>query len=181
MANFSRRLLNLMLRLLGTFGLLLFLGTVQIAMSKPWEGITPLHSSARDVARFSEECRNETTRCQFVFKNSEVMVVFSGSKIGDAECVKIPKQTVLAIIVKFDKPKKLETVKLKNKHFTEFDPSYPAGRGYKTLYYSRDGFMINTYNGEAIGLVYIAVQTDVHLCPEYYEDPKGFVELGLVP
>lgn len=41
--------------------------------------------------------------------------------------------------------------------------------------------MINTYKGQMIGLVYIAAQKDIYLCPEYCEDPKAFVEVGLIP
>jgi len=52
---------------------------------------------------------------------------------------------------------------------------------YKTYYYLREGFMINTYRGQVIGLVYIAEQKDIQLCPEYYADPKAFVEVGLFP
>lgn len=109
------------------------------------------------------------------------MVVFSGSNIGRLACERVPKRTVLAVIVTFRTPKKLEPFKLKNRRFTVFDPSYPPNAGYKTYHYVRDGFMINTHNGEAIGLVYIAAEKDVHLCPEYYDDPKAFVEVGLIP
>ena len=53
--------------------------------------------------------------------------------------------------------------------------------GYKTYYYANEGFLINSYKGQVVGLVYVAAQKDIHLCPEYYADPKGFVEVGLVP
>ena len=38
-----------------------------------------------------------------------------------------------------------------------------------------------SYRGQMIGLVYIAEQKDIQLCPEYYADPKAFVEVGLFP
>jgi hypothetical protein len=109
------------------------------------------------------------------------MVVFSGSKIGALECERIPIRTVLAVIVKFNRPKNLKDFQIKKKHFRAFDPSSPPKRGYKTYYYVEDGFMINTYKGKVIALVYIAAQKDIHLCPEYYLDPKAFVEVGLDP
>ncbi len=108
------------------------------------------------------------------------MVVFSGSKIGVLECKRVPNGTVLAVIVKFSSPKNLQEYQIKNKRFTVFDPSSPRKQGYKTYYYVEDGFLINTYKGKVIGLVYLAAQKDIHLCPEYYNDPKGFVEVGLI-
>ena len=109
------------------------------------------------------------------------MIIFSGSKIGDLECERVPKGTVLAVIIKFSRPKGLREFQLKNKKFKVFDPSNPPNMGYKTYYYAKEGFLINSYKGQVIGLVYVAAQKDIHLCPEYYRDPKGFVEVSLVP
>ena len=75
--------------------------------------------------------------------------------------------------------RKLHEFQIKNKTFEVFDPSSPPKRGYKTYYSVKDGFMINTYKGQAVGLVFIAAQKDIHLCAEYYQDPKAFVEVGL--
>jgi hypothetical protein len=169
----------MMLKRVITFGLLgLFIGSTTNA--KTWRGITPLHSTAQDVAKLSQECAEAETRCQFTLDDQEVMVIFSGSKIGDLECQRVPNRTVLAVIVKFSRPKNLQEFQIKNKRFRMFDPSSPPNRGYKTYYYFEDGFLINTYKGKVIGLVYIAAQKDIYLCPEYYQDPKGFVEVGLI-
>jgi hypothetical protein len=162
-----------------TFGLFLLLATGTPALAKPWRKITPLRSNARDVAKLWRECEKAETRCQFTFEDQEVMIVFSGSKIGALECERVPNRTVLAVIVKFSRPKKLQEFQSKNKTFEVFDPSSPPKRGYKTYYYVKDGFMINTYKGQVVGLVFIAAQKDIHLCPEYYQDPKAFVEVGL--
>jgi len=114
-------------------------------------------------------------------EEQEVMVIFSGSKIGLAECNRVPKLTVLAVIIRFNSPKKLKDFQLKGQPFKLLDPSSPPNHGYKTFYYVKEGFMINAYKGKAIGLVFIAEQDDMHLCPEYYKDPKAFVEFGLFP
>jgi len=147
-------------------------------LAKSWKGITPLHSKSRDVVEQFVACDKTETRCQFTLDNDEVMIVFSGSRIGVLECPRVPKGTVLAITVKFGSPKSLKEIKPKNKRFRVFDPSSSANHGYKTYYY---GFMINTFKGKVIGVVYIAEQKDVHLCAPYYEDPKAFVAVGLLP
>ena len=161
--------------------LLLVTGETHDTLAKSWRQITPLHSSAKDVSKLSEMCKETETRCQFTFEDQEIMVIFSGSKIGFLECERVPKGTVLAVITKFNRPRRLRDFQLKNKKFKVFDPSDPPDMGYKAYYYANEGFLINTYKGQVIGLVYIAAQKDIHLCPEYYSDPKGFLEIGLVP
>ena len=162
--------------------LLLFLtGETRDSFAKSWRQITPLRSTADDLTKLSESCKETETRCQFTLEEQEVMIVFSGSKIGSLECERVPKRTVLAVIIKFNRPRRLRDFQLKNKKFTVFDPSHPPNMGYRTYYYANEGFLINSYKGQVIGLVYVAAQKDIHLCPEYYKDPKGFVEVGLVP
>ena len=171
-----------MTRLSTTFLLLLLLtGETHDTLAQSWREITPLRSSAADVTKISELCKETETRCQFTSEDQEVMIIFSGSKIGDLECERVPKGTVLAVIIKFSRPKGLREFQLKNKKFKVFDPSNPPNMGYKTYYYAKEGFLINSYKGRVIGLVYVAAQKDIHLCPEYYRDPKGFVEVSLVP
>jgi hypothetical protein len=158
--------------------LLLAVGTPD-SLARSWRDITPLRSTAKDLAKLSPACEEAETGCQFALADQEVLVVFSGSRIGALECERVPKHTVLAVFVKFNRPKKLQDFQLRGKRFSVFDPSSPPKRGYKTYYYVEVGFMINTYKGRVIGLVYIARQKDIHLCPEYYEDPKAFVAVGL--
>ena len=168
---------------LSTILCLLFLitGDPRNTLAKSWRQITPLRSTVEHVTKLSDSCKETDTRCQFTLGDQEVMIIFSGSKIGFLECARVPKGTVLAVIVRFARPRRLQDFLLKQKKFKVFDPSHPPDMGYKTYYYERDGFLINSYKGQAIGLVFIAAQKDVHLCPEYYKDPKGFVELSLVP
>jgi len=151
------------------------------AMGKSWRQIKPMRSTSHDVARLFKGCEEVETRCQFTLEDQEVMIVFSGSNIGALECKLVPKRTVLAIIIKFSRPRSIKTFHLKNRKPKIFDPSSPPKQGYKTYYYEPEGFMINTYKGEVIGLVYVASQKDIHLCPEYYDDPRAFVDVGLVP
>jgi hypothetical protein len=164
------------------FGLLTLLTALPLeTLAKSWQEITPLRSNAQDVAKLWQACEHAETRCQFTWDDQDVMIVFSGSKIGALECPQVPKRTVLAVIVKFSRPKNLRKLQIKDKRVKVFDPSSPPKRGYKTYYDARDGFMLTTYKGRVISLAYIAAQKDIHLCPEYYRDPKAFVEVGLVP
>ncbi len=148
---------------------------------RSWRDVRPLHSTAQDVRRLFPACEEKETGCYLALEDREVTVIFSGGKIGLSECKGVPKGTVLAVIVRFRSPRKLQEFTLKRERFTVFDPSNPPKRGYKTYYYARDGFMINTYRGKAIELVYLAAKKDIPLCPDYYKDPKGFVEVGLIP
>ena len=128
-------------------------------LARSWREITPLRSTAQDVAKLSQQCEQAETRCQFTLEDQEAMIIFSGSKIkiGSLECERVPKRTVLAVIIRFGRPKKLQEFKIKNKRSRVFDPSSPPKRGYKTYYYVQDGFMINTYKGQVVGLVYVAL------------------------
>lgn len=163
------------------FGLFL-ISTVcaPITRGKAWHEITPLHSSAADVAKLFPACSESETRCQFTINDQEVMVIFSGSKVGVLECVQLPKRTVLAVIIKFRQRRNLREFKYSHKRYEVFDSSTPPKRGYKAYFDAGDGFIINTYRRKVIGLVYIGARKDLHLCPQYYQDPKAFVDVGLV-
>ena len=165
--------------------LLLFLGltagTIDV-QAKSWRGLTPAQSTKLDAARFAKECGTANVRCQFEHEDSEVMIIFSGGNLGDdADCPKLPSATVLAVKVKFKRPPPLKNFRLKNQKEILFDPSYPPNHGYKGYYYPKEGFIISSVDGRVIEVVYIAKQEDLHLCPEYYDDPKGFVEVGIYP
>ena len=102
----------MMLKRVITFGLLgLFIARTPITFAKTWRTLTPLRSTAQDVAKVSHGCQETETRCQFTSEDEEVMIVFSGSKIGDLECERVPNGTVLAVIVKFSRTKACKTSK----------------------------------------------------------------------
>jgi hypothetical protein len=116
-----------------------------------------------------------------MLEDQEVMIILSGSKIDVLECERVPRQTVLVVIIRLKTPKNLRAFQIKNKRFKTFDPSSPPGASFRAYYDTQDGFLINTYRGQVIGLVYLATQKHAHLCPEYYKDLKSFVEGGLQP
>ena len=123
-----------------------------------------MHSTAQDVRQLFPACEDTETRCQFTLEDQNVMVIFSGSNIGVLSCNRVPKGTVLARIVRFRGSKKLEDFKLKRARYITFDSSEPPKHGYKAYYYRREGFIINTYAGKVIALVYLATVEDIPLC-----------------
>lgn len=158
---------------------LLALSSFEIA-AKPWRGLIPTKSTKLDADRLHEKCSSETIGCSFTIEDGKVLIIFSGGDIGDGKCSKLKEGTVLAISIKFDHLRKLKDFQLNNKKAVVFDPSSPTGRGYKAYYYPGEGFIISTFKGRVLEVVYIAEQKDIHHCPEYYKDPKGFVAVGLV-
>lgn len=164
------------------FAVILFLAIASSdTFAKSWRGITPLHSTAEDVRKLFPTCEEKPTGCSLAFEDQEVVIIYSGADYlkGPSECKGIPKGTVLGIIVRFRGLKKLEEFKLKRERVTTFDSSEPPRRIYKAYYYAREGFIINTYKGKAFQLAYIAAEKDIPLCPEYYDEPKDFVVIGL--
>lgn len=152
------------------------------AFAKSWKGITPLHSTAQDVRKLFPACDEKPTGCYMVVEDTEVTIIYSGGNYlgGRSECKGIPNGTVLAVIVRFRSGglRKLEEFKLKRERVTTFDSSDPPKRTYKAYYYAGEGFIINTYEGKAFQLAYIAAKKDMPLCPEYYDEPKDFVAIG---
>ena len=163
-------------------GLVLALLVSPLSVSaKPWRGLTPAHSTRLDAARLAKECEKPgITGCHFEYENSEVQIIFAGGNL-DSRCPKMPAGTVLAVAVKFNSPPPLKNFRLKNQKEVFFDPSHPPNHGYKGYYYPKEGFIISSFEGRVIEVVYIAKQEDLHLCREFYDDPKGFVEVGLYP
>jgi hypothetical protein len=161
------------------FAIILFVMTASSGVSaKSWRGITPLRSTAEDVRKLFPACEEKPTGCSLTFDDQEVVIIYSGGGTGPGECRGVPKGTVLAVIVRFRDSKKLQEFKLNRERVTTFDSSEPPRRIYKAYYYAREGFIINTYKGNAFQLAYIAAQRDIPLCPEYYDEPKDFVVIG---
>ena len=156
-------------------------GTVDV-FAKRWRTLTPAHSTKLDAAALVKECDTPKMGCHFEDDNSEVQLIFSGGNLKDlAECPNMPAGTLLAVLVRFKSPQPLKKFRLKNQKEIFFDPSSPPNHGYKGYYYPKDGFIISSVKEGVVAVVYVAEQKDLHRCPEYYEDPKGFVQVGIYP
>lgn len=162
------------------FSVMITAGTGDV-FAKRWRGLKPAHSSRVDVSRLAEECgKPDSKGCYFEYDRSEVTITLSGGNL-DAACPKMPPGLVLAVVVKFYSPQPLKNFRLKNQKEILFDPSNPPNRGYKGYYYPKEGFIISSFEGRVVEVVYIAEQKDIHRCFEYYDDPKAFVEVSLYP
>jgi hypothetical protein len=157
-------------------------GSVDVS-AKRWHSLSRIHSTKLDAARAAKECgAPNSTGCYFEFENSQVTIILSGGNLRDhAECPNLPAGTVLAVAVEFNSPQPLKNFRLKNQKVVFFDPSSPPNRGYKGYYYPEEGFIISAFEGRVVEVVYVAEQKDIHRCPEYYADPKAFVEVGIYP
>ena len=148
-------------------------------LAKEWRGIVPLHSTRADVVRLFG-CADPNTGCKVRVGNEEAYFVFSdGTVVRDAnECVKdLPPNTVLLVEVQLINPPRLSALHINKNHFRTFDPSMPRNIGYKGYIDEKEGLIIKTYKGKVLQLDYIAAGNDVPLCPDYYEDPEGFIQL----
>jgi len=160
----------------------LMLVSVMVVKStaKPWRGLTPTRSTQLDAARVVPQCVNTSTRCTFRLEDSEVMIIFSGGDTGDGKCAKIPVGTVLAIKIRFTRLQQFEDFKVNHQQVILFDPSTPPNSDYQSYYYREEGLIVSTFRGKVFEVVYIARQRDLRRCPEYYDDPKGFVEMSAI-
>ena len=160
--------------------IILTAGAVDV-FAKRWRSLTPARSNKLDAAALFKECETPKMGCDFEDDNSEVQIIFSGGNLVDGKCPNMAAGTLLAVIVKFKNHQPLKKFRLKNQKEILFDPSHPPNHGYKGYYYPKEGFIISSFEGRVVEVVYIAEQKDLHRCPEYYEDPKGFVEVGIYP
>lgn len=150
------------------------------AKAKSWRGLTPGRSTQLDAARFAQECQNTNIRCTFRFEDSEVMIIFSGGNIGTGKCEKLQSGTVLAIKIRFTSLQQFEDFRLNNRKVILFNPSTPPNADYKAYYYQEEGFIISAFKGQVYEVVYLPRKRDIRRCPEYYNDPKGFVEMSSI-
>lgn len=158
--------------------LILFVFAVSTS-AKEWRGIVPIRSSREDIVRLLNQCRDATQDCAFELGNEQVRIVFSGGH-SDIECAKeLPAGKVLLIEVKLKRPSRLAEYANDLKNFRAFDPSFPAGQGYKGYIDDNEGLILNTYQGKIIQIDYLASSEDRYLCPAYYENPESFIHVGL--
>jgi hypothetical protein len=149
--------------------------------AKAWRDITPMHSTRAEVIEAFPQCRDSKSRCIFDFEGAEVMIIFSS---GEAEektgCSKVPIGTVLLIKLRLRDSKPRSAFKFSAGKVRTFDPANPKDSGYKAYYHAKDGIILSTYKGRVVQAAYLASQPDIARCPQYYEDPEGFVEVGLL-
>jgi hypothetical protein len=61
--------------------------------------------------------------------------------------------------------------------FRKFDPSEPKGIGFEGYIDDENGIVVRAFKGKVDEIAYIAPAKERHLCPQYYENPEGFVRI----
>ncbi|MDQ3472156.1 MAG: hypothetical protein M3447_00315 [Acidobacteriota bacterium] len=153
-----------------------FIVASQSISAAEWRGIVPLHSSRADIVRLFNVCGDNKKRCFFSLEDQNVQVVFSGWQGAFGGCPRsIPKDTVLLVRVRFNKPMPIKELKINLKKFKAFDPSYPSAIGFRAYIDEKSGLLIKSYQGRVVEFDYIASQDDQAFCPRFYENPRDFV------
>jgi hypothetical protein len=153
-----------------------FIVTSQSISAAEWRGIVPLHSSRADIVRLFNVCGDNKKRCFFSLEDQNVQIVFSGWQGVFGGCPRsVPKDTVLLVRVRFNKPMPMKELKINLKTFRAFDPSYPSGIGYRAYIDEKSGLLIKAYKGQVVEFDYIGSREDQAFCPRFYESPRDFV------
>ena len=167
-------------KLITSAGLMLMIGNSLLAQE--WRGIRPLQSTRDDIRRLLGASPDANDlRSKYRLDKEEVYVVFSTKGFCDADTEKVPPGTVLLIQVTPKRDLRLADLQIDEKKFRRFDPSTPPGIGYEGYINADDGIIFRTHMGRVDEVVYIAAAKDVHLCPDYYENPEKFIRVLVDP
>jgi hypothetical protein len=160
------------------------------SQAKDWRGIVPLHSTREDVARLlgppppppsdgSWIYSLHAGRSIYILDEGEIYIVYANGRIPEwNDCNgKVPEGTVLSISVTPKRQMPLSTLKLDEKRLVRFDGSKPKNRDYKGYLDNEAGIGIRTHKGTVEEIMYLAAAKDRHLCPSYYKNLKGFIQI----
>lgn len=141
-----------------------------------WRGIVPLHSSRADIVRLFKVCGDNKKRCFFSIEDQNVQIVFSGWQGAFSGCPRsVPKDTVLLVRIRLNKPMSMKDLKINLKAFKAFDPADASSMGYRAYIDEKSGLLIKSYKGQVVEFDYIASREDQAFCPRFYENPRDFV------
>jgi hypothetical protein len=149
--------------------------TTQRASAEEWRGITPLKSTRADVVRVFNECNDEPESCEFRIENEDITIEFAGIQ----NCAGVPAGTVLSIQRYLRKETTLEALGLDKRRFKSFDPSTPPKVGYRAFIDEQAGLLLKSLRGQIFQINYIATEKERSACPDYYSNPRDFVEVFL--
>jgi len=152
------------------------IAAAQSTSAAEWRGVVPLHSSRADIVHLFNVCGDNKKRCFFSLEDQDVQIVFSGWQGAFSGCPSsIPKDTVLLVRVRLNKPIPMKEQRIKLKAFRAFDPAAAGVRGYRAYIDEKSGLLIKSYQGSVIEFDYIASREEQAFCPRFYENPKDFV------
>jgi hypothetical protein len=149
-----------------------------VGHAKEWRGIVPLHSTRQDVTRlFGISHDAKTFRADYSFEKENVFIVFSGDDSYQDCARRLPKDTVLLIVVTPKTNLQWSDLHLDKAALRKFEPSSPPGIGYEGFIDDANGVVVRMFKGRVDEIAYAANSEDRKLCPEYYENIEGALKL----
>src|SRR6185369_15539488 len=152
-----------------------FVMTAQLASAEEWRGITPLKSTRADVTRLFKECADQQETCEFTIDNEDITIEFAAIQ----NCGGVPSGTVLSIQRDLRNEITLEALGFDKRRFKSFDPSTPPNLGYRAFIDEPAGLLLKALRGQIFQINNIATEKERSACPNYYSDPRSFVEVFL--
>jgi hypothetical protein len=143
--------------------------------AEEWRGLTPLKSTRADVVRIFNECKDQHGPCEFTIENEDITIEFAGTQ----NCTGVPADTVLSIQRDLRHETSLEALGFDKRRFKSFDPSSPPKLGYRAFIDEQAGLLLKSLRGQIFQINYIATEKERSACPNYYSDPRAFVEVFL--
>jgi len=160
---------------LKTLLLVLVIVTAQRVEAEEWRGLAPLKSTRADVMRVFNECKDQQGSCEFAIDNEDITIEFAGVQ----NCAGVPVDTVLSIQRDLRHETTLEALGFDKHRFKSFDPSTPQKLGYRAFIDEQAGLLLKSLRGQIFQINYIATEKERSACPNYYSDPRAFVEVFL--
>lgn len=152
-----------------------FVITAQLASAEEWRDITPLKSTHADVVRVFNQCTDQPESCEFTIDNEDITIEFAGTQ----NCTGVPAGMVLSIQRDLRKETTLEALGFDKRRFKSFDPSTPPNLGYRAFIDEQAGLLLKSLHGQIFQINYIPAEKERSACPNYYANPRDFVEVFL--
>jgi len=153
---------------------LLFVITTHCVSAEEWRGLTPLKSTRADVVRIFDECKANESYCEFTIENEDVVIVFADVR----NCVGVPADTILSIQRELQHETTFAALGLDKRRFKSFDP-LPKEFGYRGFIDDQSGLLLKSFRGQIFQINYIPTKKERSSCPDYYRDPREFVQVFL--
>ena len=146
--------------------------------AKDWRGITPLHSTRRDVEQLlGPAWHNLLSGSIYMLDQTPVQIVYTGQGDPAELCSrKVPLGTVLSVFVMPKEDVSLISLGIDTDHFESFKLFF-GNLDYRGFYDKRSGFVVHSLNGRVHDLSYLANAADRPRCSNYYRNAKHFGEM----
>lgn len=144
--------------------------------AKEWRGITPLHSTLKDVLRHFGACSTRTANsCTYVWKNETVTFVFLSETCGTGK-QKLQRRTIVRIERRPSTTTKLPDYhKIDPYHYTYFRLPDGTQESFENYADDEEGFSAESREDVVTQVHYTATAKEVSLCPGSYVKPSDLL------